>query len=95
MTGTAVVTNDVNFAIAEGKVVKSISKGLTTMSVAIGKPAAPVAAPPKRRRPGSAPTGAPAPATPPAKPSQVLQMTVHTDMETNLLEQARKLPGTA
>ena len=93
MTGTAVVTNDVNFAIAEGRVVKSISKGQTTMSVAIGKPAAPAPAASTKRRRSGTPT-APAPIVPAAKPSQVLQMTVRTDMETNLLEQPRKLPGT-
>jgi len=92
MTGTAVVTDEVDFAIAEGMVVKSVSKGLTTMSVAIGRPTLPDAAPPKKRKKGAAPASV---AAPPAKPSQVLQMTVHTDIETNLAEPVKKLPGAA
>lgn len=90
MTGTAIVTNDVNFAIAEGKVVKSISRGLTTMAVAIGKPTPP-AAPAKKRKKGAAPT----PVIAPANPAQLYKMSVHTDIETNLVEQPRKLPGSA
>ena len=41
MNGTAVVTDDINFAIAEGKVVRSVGKGVTSMTVAVGKPVIP------------------------------------------------------
>jgi len=91
MTGTAVVTDDINFAIAEGRVVRSSSKGVTTMSVAIGKPTIP-AAPAKTKRKSGA-KAAPAP-TAPVKTGQTLQMTVRTDIETNLVEPAKKIPGT-
>jgi hypothetical protein len=92
MTGTAVVTNDINFAIAEGKVVHSTSKGVTTMNVAIGKPTVPDRPAPTRRKAGVK-TVAP-PAAAPVKTGQTLQMTVHTDIETNLLEPTKKIPGT-
>jgi hypothetical protein len=82
MNGTAVVTDDINFAIAEGRVLRSVGKGVTTMTVTVGKPVAPDK-PNKRPRKGAAPAT-------PAKAPQVLTMTVHTDIESNLVEPAKK-----
>ena len=90
MTGTAVVTDEINFAIAEGRVVRSVSKGLTTLSVAVGRPVAPESPSRKRRK-----KGAPAPAEPPARPGQTLKMTTRTEIETRLVEPTKKLPGSA
>jgi|SRR5579872_5870261 len=89
MTGTSVVTDDIDFAVAEGLVVRSSSRGITTMSVAIGKPTPPAATP--KRKKGAAP----APAALPAKPSQILTMTVRSDLETELIEPGKKGPGGA
>ena len=88
MTGTAVVTDDVNFAIAEGRVIRSAGKGVTSMTVAIGKPVIPDKPAPKRRKKGVVQT--PPAATAPAKSGQVLKMTVSTDIQTNLVEPAKK-----
>ena len=86
MNGTALVTNDINFAIAEGEVVRSVGKGVTTMTVAVGKPTIPDKPTAKRAKKG----GAPAPAAAAAKPAQMLRMIVRTDIETNLVEPAKK-----
>jgi hypothetical protein len=91
MTGTASVVNEINFAIPEGRVIRSSSKGTTAMTVTIGKPVAPEA-PPKRRKKGTAPAAVPV--TQP-KGGQALKMTVHTDILTNLVEPAKKPLGGA
>jgi YD repeat-containing protein len=88
MTGTAVVTDEINFALAEGRVVRSIGKGVTNMTVAIGKPAVPDAAPGKRRKKGAPPVVV----VSTAKPAQTLKMTVTSDIET-YLEDSSKKPG--
>ena len=90
MTGTAVVTDDVNFALAEGRVIRSVSKGVTNMAVSIGKQPIQDPTPAKKRKKGAA-----QPAKTPAPPVPSLKMTVHSDMETNLLEPGRKVPGSA
>jgi hypothetical protein len=92
MTGSAVVTDDVNFAIADGRVIRSVSKGVTTMNVAIGRPTPPVKPAAAKRKPGAKPA-APPPVVP-VKAGQTLQMTVHTDIETTLVEPTKKIPGT-
>lgn len=84
MNGTAVVTDDINFAIAEGRVIKSVSKGVTTMTVAVGKPS-PDAPKLRKRKKGAA-----AVIAVPAKSAQMLKMVVHTDIETNLVEPSKK-----
>ncbi len=88
MTGTALVTDEVDFAIAEGRVVRSVSRGVTTMNVAIGKPMLPHTAEPVRARRkinGAASTAPPTPQT-----GQALKVTVHTEIETNLVETPKK-----
>ena len=84
--GTAVVTNEINFAIAEGRVIRSIGQGVMNMTVLVGKPTVPEK-PAKRKK------GAPAVAAPPAvapKKPQTLKMTVRMDIDTNLVEGSKK-----
>ena len=88
-TGTATVTSEVQFAIAEGRVIRSTGKGQTNMTVVVGKPAVPDKVATTRKKKSVAATP-----TPPAKPSQTLKLTVTSDIESNLSE-PKKLLGSS
>lgn len=83
MKGNAVVTDEINFAIAEGKVIRSVSKGSTEMTVSVGKPLTPAKPPSKKKGSAVVPVAA-------STPAQILKMTVRTDIETNIVEPGKK-----
>lgn len=82
--GAVTVTDDIDFAITEGRVIRASSRSNMEVSLFVGKPTPPA-------RPGKGRKSA-APVPPASPPQPAMKMAVRTEVDSTLLEEKR-VPG--